>query len=99
MRFPPVPSEVLRETKVRIMGDSQTVCAWANGQANCTHLTHLPLQTDAMSRMHDCWKHRKAIPWEPAGTWVTHIYRECNKMADHLANVGAEGQALTYNGG
>eukprot|EP00969_Alexandrium_andersonii_P303482 13416240-Alexandrium_andersonii.AAC.1 len=79
------------------MGDSQTVCSWANGQANCTSLTHLPLQMDATARLHDCWRHRQAVPFEPTGSWVNHIYRELNTQADRLANRGAEGEAVAWD--
>eukprot|EP00969_Alexandrium_andersonii_P303664 13424520-Alexandrium_andersonii.AAC.1 len=74
------------------MGDSQTVCSWASGTSNCTHSVHLALQNDATRRLYDCWQNCRSIPWEPTGSWVTHIYRERNKDADHLANEGAAGR-------
>eukprot|EP00969_Alexandrium_andersonii_P058576 2581928-Alexandrium_andersonii.AAC.1 len=61
-RFPPVPERFPPDphylygpvkTKVLIMGDSQTVCSWADGSSNCTHSLHLALQNDATTRLHE----------------------------------------------
>eukprot|EP00969_Alexandrium_andersonii_P158458 7000749-Alexandrium_andersonii.AAC.1 len=81
------------------MGDSQTVCSWADGSSNCTHSLHLALQNDATRRLHDCWQNHKSIPWEPEGAWVVHIYRERNTEADHLANQGAANHQRAWDRG
>eukprot|EP00969_Alexandrium_andersonii_P266048 11758738-Alexandrium_andersonii.AAC.1 len=52
-----------------------------------------------MERLRDCWENHKSTPWDCTESWATHIYRELNEHADHLANHGAAGHVYTFSRG
>ena len=50
-------------------------------------------QLESIQRtLHSLWRRKVAYPVRQVDDYVRHVLREHNQEADHLANLGAEGQ-------
>ena len=68
---------------VPMCGDSKVAEKWINGKAKIGHTG---------KTLHSWWRRKVAYPVGRIDDYVKHILREHNLEADHLANLGADGQ-------
>ena len=79
---------------VQIRGDSQVVINWLNGAAIITGREEESRASTLQEVLHHLWITAKAIPWDYAGDWAKHVYREDNGRADALANQAMDGKKI-----
>ena len=90
----PLPSDVPSHGAVplEIVGDSELVVNWLNGEsaANCEQ--YRGLVADLMTLLHNAWRNSLIVlvPREKASPWLRHVYRELNTEADAMATKAIE---------
>ena len=70
---------------LEIVGDSELVVGWMNGETNCSDAGHAEHVEYALTMLHNAWVNSEAAPRQSHTAWLRHVYRELKSEADAMA--------------